>query len=346
MTRLVLAGIAGLMMSSDELRGQPQSASHAAWLNEQDALAIPVRLPDDAPGEASVWIRYVHQGGKLNRDGKSFRLQLRESALEEGSINGSTILDALTGEGVDLLRWRAMVLDTQVCSQRSKEEHPDTGRGTAEVGGAGEEVKRWVEVTPTASFPLSQEGPRHLDIKMCAGQEGEQQVLPHRHGFFTIGVAGGEIIENLGTLWRSAYQFDAKGLFVIGHRYKLRQMEKTDVVKVTHKIPLIQYPDWSAFTEAAPHDAKWVAVEKGGEPLETFQHPPCAVYVLGTDEDGLPAQLVGACHSHVSLPSIDGGRVSVPTAGSLVMYDRVLKQVWERGRREEGGNSARGKRGH
>jgi len=328
------------MMSSDELRGQPQSVSHAAWLHEQDALAIPVRPPDDAPGEASVWIRYVHQGGKLNRDGKSFRLQLRGSALEEGSITGSTILDALTGEGVDLSRWRAMVLDTQACAQRSKEEHPDRGRGTAEVGGTVEEVKRWVEVTPTASFPLSQEGPRHLDIKMCAGQKGVQQVLPQRDGFFTIGVAGGEIIENLGTLWRTAYQFDAKGLFVIGHRYKLRQMEKTDVVKVTHKIPLIQYSDWSAFTEAAPQDAKWIAVEKGGEPLETFQHPQCAVYVLGTDEDGLPPQVVGACHSHVTLPSIDGGRVSVATAGSLVMYDRVLKQVWE-----EGGKSARRKRG-
>ena len=58
-----------------------------------------------------------------------------------------------------------------------------------------------------------------------------------------------------GTLWRSAYQLDAAGLFVIGSRYK---PESTDVVKARQKIPLIQYPDWNTFCAAAPYDAKWV----------------------------------------------------------------------------------------
>jgi hypothetical protein len=33
----------------------------------------------------------------------------------------------------------------------------------------------------------------------------------------------------------------------------------------------VQYPDWNSFCAAAPYDAKWVAIEMGGEPLETFE---------------------------------------------------------------------------
>jgi len=69
------------------------------------------------------------------------------------------------------------------------------------------------------------------------------------------GVLGGKTESNVGTLWRSAFQLDAKGIFVIGSRYK---KESTDVVKAVQKIPLIQYPDWNAFCAAAPYDAKWV----------------------------------------------------------------------------------------
>ena len=34
---------------------------------------------------------------------------------------------------------------------------------------------------------------------------------------------------------------------------------------------------------ASPRGAAWVAVEMGGEPLETFTHPDRAVYFLGAD---------------------------------------------------------------
>ena len=62
--------------------------------------------------------------------------------------------------------------------------------------------------------------------------------------------------------WNKTNTF--QGLFVIGARYK---KESTDVVKAVQKIPLIQYPDWNSFCAAAPHDAKWVAVEMGICPL-------------------------------------------------------------------------------
>eukprot|EP00802_Teleaulax_amphioxeia_P013627 Tamp_13680.p1 GENE.Tamp_13680~~Tamp_13680.p1 ORF type:complete len:295 (-),score=32.68 Tamp_13680:386-1270(-) len=285
------------------------------------------RPPEDAPGEPSVWVRYIYDGAKLNRDGRNFRLKLRQSELQRGSYSGSTVLEALKKEGVDLARWCAMTFDS--CQHSA----------------GGGEVKRWSELTAESSFLLSQEGPHCLDIKMCGGLVGEQLISPQRDGFFTIGVAGGKKIDNIGTLWRTAYQLDAKGLFVIGHRYGLRHMEKTDVIKTTHKIPTIHYSDWDAFRNAAPHDAQWVAVGNGGEPLESFCHPPCAVYILGTDDDGLPPSVVESCHARVMLPTIDAGRVDVTTAGSLVMYDRVLKQAWESEWGGAGRSAARAKRG-
>ena len=38
--------------------------------------------------------------------------------------------------------------------------------------------------------------------------------------------------------------------------------------------------------------------------------------------------MLKACHCHVALPSINYASYNVAVAGSLVMYDRVLKQVW------------------
>lgn len=38
-------------------------------------------------------------------------------------------------------------------------------------------------------------------------------------GYFEIGIYNNKTPSNLGTLWRSAYQLGAAGIFVIGQRY-------------------------------------------------------------------------------------------------------------------------------
>ena len=105
--------------------------------------------------------------------------------------------------------------------------------------------------------------------------------------------------------------------------------------KAWRRVPLVRHDDWHAFCSAQPFGAMWVAVEMGGEPLEEFDHPERAVYILGSEDSGLPKSVVRACHRHVTLPAAKYESFNVAVAGALVMYDRLAK---ERARRKEGGS--------
>jgi len=45
-------------------------------------------------------------------------------------------------------------------------------------------------------------------------------------GYFEIGVYGAKRETNVGTLWHSAYQLGASGIFVIGRRYQKQSRER------------------------------------------------------------------------------------------------------------------------
>mmetsp|Transcript_23404 Transcript_23404/g.34019 ORF Transcript_23404/g.34019 Transcript_23404/m.34019 type:complete len:106 (-) Transcript_23404:140-457(-) len=92
-------------------------------------------------------------------------------------------------------------------------------------------------------------------------------------------------------------------------------------------MPLFEMNDWNEFIEfMPPKGAKLVAVEMGGQPLETFEHPAQAIYVLGSEDTGLPKSVTLACHEHISLPSERYDSYNVAMAGSIVLYDRLLKE--------------------
>ena len=55
---------------------------------------------------------------------------------------------------------------------------------------------------------------------------------------------------------------------------------------------MFSWDSFEAFASSAPHGAQWVAVEMGGMPLESFVHPPRAVYLLGSEDHGLSPTLV------------------------------------------------------
>jgi tRNA G18 (ribose-2'-O)-methylase SpoU len=63
-----------------------------------------------------------------------------------------------------------------------------------------------------------------------------------------------------------------------------------------------------------------------GVPLQDFAHPLKATYVLGSEDNGLPESVIAACDHHVAVPSVRASSFNVAVAGSLVMYDRMLKQ--------------------
>lgn len=141
-------------------------------------------------------------------------------------------------------------------------------------------------------------------------------------GYFEIGIFHGRTPVNLGTLWRSAYQLGAAGIFTVGRRY---EKQSSDTCKTWRHVPLRHHLDFPAFLAAMPYDCPLIAVEMGGKPLRHFVHPERAVYLLGAEDHGLPAEVMAKCQRIVSLESVGPESYNVAVAGSLVMYDRFTK---------------------
>lgn len=140
---------------------------------------------------------------------------------------------------------------------------------------------------------------------------------------FGIGIYHGKTWENVGILWRGAFQLGAAYIFTVGQRYR---RQPTDTEKSWLHIPLFQFPTFEDLHNAAPHAAPIVAVEAGGTPLPQFTHPDRALYLLGAEDGGLPSDVLARCHFRVSIPAVRKESYNVAIAGTLVMYDRLLKK--------------------
>lgn len=141
-------------------------------------------------------------------------------------------------------------------------------------------------------------------------------------GYFEVGIYHGKAAVNVGTLWRSAFQMGAAGIFTIGKRYP---RQASDTVKAYRHVPMREYATFDDFHAALPYDAPVVAVEMGGRPLAQFTHPERAIYLLGAEDHGLPPEILARCHRRVALQAIRTESYNVAVAGSLVMYDRQQK---------------------
>ncbi len=140
-------------------------------------------------------------------------------------------------------------------------------------------------------------------------------------GYFEIGIYNGKTVENIGTLWRSAYQLGASGIFTIGTRY---HHQPGDITKASRHIPMRYYADFEQFRQSTPDGAILVGIEIGGSPLSTFCHPQQCVYLLGAEDSGLPVEILSRCNVVVSIDTVRQLSYNVAIAGSLVMYHRVF----------------------
>jgi tRNA G18 (ribose-2'-O)-methylase SpoU len=140
-------------------------------------------------------------------------------------------------------------------------------------------------------------------------------------GYCGIGVVNGKSAVNIGTLWRSATILGADFIFTVGRRY---ERQRSDTYKTWRHIPLWTFADFRDLRRHVPYDCQLVAVETIGETyLADFTHPERAVYLLGAEDHGLTREALAACPRVVRLP---GPRsLNVATAGSIVLYDRVVK---------------------
>ena len=125
------------------------------------------------------------------------------------------------------------------------------------------------------------------------------------------------------TLWRTAHILGADFMFIIGKRY---ENMRTDTRKSWRHVPLFEYPDYETFRSSLPKGSKLVGIELDEQsvPLATYSHPERAVYLLGAEDFGLPPEVIATCDDIVQIPGKASLNVSV--AGSIVIYDRLLKR--------------------
>lgn len=140
-------------------------------------------------------------------------------------------------------------------------------------------------------------------------------------GFCAIGVEHAKTPANIGTLWRSAYNLDASFIFTVGARYR---HQPTDLRAWRH-IPLLSFSTVDDLREHMPHSCVPIGVEltDDAQPLERYEHPPQALYLLGPEDGSLSGDARRFCRDVLVI----GSRrcLNVATAGSIVLYDRLAK---------------------
>jgi len=142
-------------------------------------------------------------------------------------------------------------------------------------------------------------------------------------GYFGIGIYHPKTEMNVGTLWRSAYQFGASFIFTIGARYK---KQASDTSKTWRKIPLIQFEDHETFISSRFYDCSvyYIEFNDRSRPLKEVHHPERCIYVLGAEDYGIPESIMKG-KPVIDIPSQRDQCFNVAVAGSIVMYDRFTK---------------------
>lgn len=150
--------------------------------------------------------------------------------------------------------------------------------------------------------------------------------MKNSRGFFEIGIMQGKNNDNLGTLWRSANIMGANGIFTIGARYPKKH--QTDTMNTPNHIPLREFEDFDVFMKQIPRDTKIIGIEliEDAEDLVNFKHPQRAIYMLGSEDKGIPENCINQCDRIVKIPFYKNS-FNVAVAGSMIMYDRIIKQT-------------------
>jgi tRNA (guanosine-2'-O-)-methyltransferase len=146
-----------------------------------------------------------------------------------------------------------------------------------------------------------------------------------KRGFYGIGIYHGKKSVNIGTLWRSAFLYDADFIFTIGARYP---KQASDTVMAYRHIPLWEFDTFEQFTSAMPKDSRLICVElsEKSKSLPTFVHPEQAVYLLGAEDAGLPEEILQG-HTILQIPEAKSFSMNVSVAGSIILYDRFVKSL-------------------
>lgn len=166
---------------------------------------------------------------------------------------------------------------------------------------------------------------------VCEGEQvsGTKRSGQRSRGYFGIVVFNPKSEINIGTLWRAAFLHDAAFVGTVGRRY-VRQ--SSDTPGTPNHVPLFHYTDFDDLVAHIPHGCPIVAVEldECAKMLPEFSHPQRAIYLLGAEDRGIPQSVLDRCDYTVQIPTVREWSMNVSSAGSVVMYDRLAKQMWSK----------------
>jgi tRNA G18 (ribose-2'-O)-methylase SpoU len=142
-------------------------------------------------------------------------------------------------------------------------------------------------------------------------------------GFWGMGIYRPLNEVNIGTLWRSAFVFGADFIFTIGKRYK---HQSSDTVNAWRHVPFWNFLTIEDFKKAMPKDSVLVCVEISpfARSLSEFTHPERAIYILGAEDSGIPQEILSK-NICVQIKTERDFCLNVAVAGTLIMYDRMIK---------------------
>ena len=281
-----------------------------------------------ASGTLIPVVRFIYRGESL-RNGRVCRLAVDDLNAAEPHVAGELLLQAMRSEDANLdlarfapfvysqelegwvalrpetevpLRWAepaastagARVLRAEVMLEVKQAATPARERDlsvTAALASAASVAVATVGGAASAgAAEAAAEGAAEATAEGTASAGAAEGEGASDAGFFAVGVYNSKSADNVGTLWRSAFQLGAAYIFTIGAR---NAWEKTaDTYRSWRRIPAFRFADWGSFCAASPYSTVWVAVEMGGVPLADFEHPErCEPSLLGVVEQGLAATL-------------------------------------------------------
>lgn len=143
-------------------------------------------------------------------------------------------------------------------------------------------------------------------------------------GWFAVAVFNPKTYQNIGVLFRTCAIHGAAFLSTIGHRYKAQM---GDTTKCHIHLPIFNFESFELLKNTLPANCEIVAVEMTpkAKMLNEFQHPERALYLLGSEDFGIPEHILKECHRQVKMP----GNISMnlAVAGSGVVLDRIMYPV-------------------
>ena len=142
-------------------------------------------------------------------------------------------------------------------------------------------------------------------------------------GYFGIGIVSGKFDSNAGQLLRTGMCFGSDFLFSTNARYS---RQPTNVSCAERHVPFYEYKDIEDMLSHRPYGCCPVCIElkPWATNLSTFTHPERAMYILGQEDGSLPDDL---CLMFPTIYIDTAYCLNVCVAGSVVLYDRMIKEV-------------------